>query len=106
MLSGIHKKRFYNGKKVLRSGFVNFDNSPRKGKKALVIRGGNPEKFSHYMSELVKSRERDFDDSFLVINAWNEWAEGAMLEPTEKEGFQYLEAVKRISDMPDGIQEM
>ncbi len=70
-----------------------------------MIRGGNPEKFSHYMSELVKSR-RDFDDSFLVINAWNEWAEGAMLEPTEKEGFQYLEAVKRISDMPDGIQEM
>lgn len=101
----IHKKRSYNGKKVLRSGFVNFDNSPRKGKKALVMRGGSPEKFYHYMSELVKYRERDFDDSFLVINAWNEWAEGAMLEPTEKEGFQYLEAVKKIADMLDGIQE-
>jgi hypothetical protein len=35
-------------------------------------------------------------EKFIFINAWNEWAEGAYLEPDEKDGFSRLEALKEV----------
>ncbi|MBR0148020.1 MAG: glycoside hydrolase family 99-like domain-containing protein [Lachnospiraceae bacterium] len=32
----------------------------------------------------------------IIINAMNEWGEGAMLEPDEAEGYGYLEAVAEV----------
>lgn len=89
----IHKKHDY-GKKIYRSCFVNFDNSPRKGKKALIMKGSTPEKFGRYLQELIDDNSRNYDDDYLMINAWNEWAEGAMLEPTEQNKFRYLETIR------------
>ena len=34
------------------------------------------------------------EENFIFINAWNEWAEGAHLEPCIKFGHGYLEALK------------
>ena len=89
----LNNKRQY-GKKIWRSAFVNFDNSPRKGKKALIIRGASPLKFEQYLEKLIKKVDRDYDNDFIIINAWNEWAEGAVLEPSENVGYGYLNALK------------
>ena len=35
-------------------------------------------------------------ETFLFINAWNEWAEGNHLKPCQKWGTQYLEMTKEI----------
>ena len=69
-----------------------WDNTPRRGYKGLVYTGASAEKFG---DALCKLKSRISDDSFVFINAWNEWGEGAMLEPDKAEGYAYLEAVAR-----------
>ncbi len=40
------------------------------------------------------------DRQFILINAWNEWAEGAHLEPDSRFGYSYLNSVGRaLSDI-------
>lgn len=73
--------------------FVRYDDTPRRGKNGGVIVGETPEKFEKYFSLYYKTCcEKDFD--FLLITAWNEWGEGAYLEPDERDEYSYLEALK------------
>ena len=46
------------------------------------------------MKQLVDRAERE-KKPMLFINAWNEWGEGAFLEPDEQYGYQKLEAIKK-----------
>ena len=71
-----------------------WDNTPRRDYKGLIYTGAEPhyfEKILRSLSDKVSGRSEDF----VFINAWNEWGEGAMLEPTESGGYAWLEAVKR-----------
>lgn len=90
----LKKKAIYNGKKIVLGGFPCWDNSPRKGKNSRVIRGASPEKFGNYLKQLCKIERQDSTE-ILLLNAWNEWGEGAILEPTELNGFGYLEALSK-----------
>lgn len=91
----INNKHKYS-KPLYRGAFVNFDNSPRKGKKALIMTNASPKTFKKYLLKLINEPKREYDDEYLVINAWNEWCEGAVLEPTKKNGYGYLEAIKDV----------
>ena len=57
--------------------------------------GASPEKFGWYLAKQIKRSIHLYHSEFLFINAWNEWAEGAYLEPDKRYGYQYLEAVKQ-----------
>lgn len=81
------------GKKEFLGAFVDWDNTPRKGKNGLVIRGATPEKFRYYLG-LQMERARRLQSDFLFINAWNEWGEGTYLEPDESFKYEYLESIK------------
>jgi len=72
-----------------------WDNTPRRGYKGLVYMGASPEKFEKALRAIKKKIEGREND-FVYINAWNEWGEGAMLEPDTAERFGYLEAVKKV----------
>ena len=68
-----------------------WDNTPRRGCKGLIYTGASAEKFGQTLNKL---RSKIPDDRFVFINAWNEWGEGAMLEPDKHEGYAYLDALK------------
>lgn len=76
------------------SAFVDFDDSPRRGINGRIMKGATPEKFEKYFEELLKvSKEQNRE--YVFLTAWNEWGEGAYLEPDELNGSAYLEAVER-----------
>lgn len=81
--------------KTFFGGLVNSDGTPRHGKNVTVVKDFSLEKFRMYLYQLMK-KNRLAGNEFTFINAWNEWGEGAYLEPDEEYGFQYLEAVRDV----------
>ncbi|HUR24800.1 MAG TPA: glycoside hydrolase family 99-like domain-containing protein [Candidatus Thermoplasmatota archaeon] len=70
-----------------------WDNTARRGGNAWVFRGATPAVFGQWLRKaMAATRQAMPEDRRLVfINAWNEWAEGAYLEPDHKFGYAYLQ---------------
>lgn len=73
-------------------GFIGYDDTPRRGEKGIVVNHVSPELFKHYFKKLLMKSEF-YKKEFVFLNAWNEWGEGMHLEPDEKFGTAYLEAL-------------
>jgi hypothetical protein len=75
--------------------FVDWDNTARYRNRARIFRGVSPERFAHWFKRLVEvTAQRPAPEHLIFFNAWNEWAEGAYLEPDARYGYRYLEAVR------------
>ena len=75
--------------------FVDWDNTARYVNRARIFRGASPERFAYWFKQLVAvTAKRPAPEKIIFINAWNEWAEGAYLEPDERYGLTYLEALR------------
>ena len=77
--------------------FCDWDNSPRKSYNSIIMQGATVQKFNVYFKRLLR-KAQTIGSPMIVINAWNEWAEGAYLEPDEKNGYAYLEAIKEAKE--------
>ena len=80
-------------KKMYFGAFVNYDDSPRRGKKGKAIVGGTPQLFEKYLKALLEVSEKK-KKAYVFLTAWNEWGEGAHLEPDKVNSFAYLEALQ------------
>lgn len=80
--------------KCIPGAFVDWDNTPRRHDKGSVFVGASPEKFQKYMTEQIRRAKDVYHKDMLFLFAWNEWAEGGYMEPDEKYGYGYLEALK------------
>jgi lipopolysaccharide biosynthesis protein len=82
--------------RMYRTALPGWDNTARrKDGKGLVITGGTPKMFSEWITALLREEmaRRNEPLRMICFNAWNEWAEGAYLEPDSYYGYAYLNAL-------------
>ena len=73
-----------------------WDNTARRRSGAFVLNNSTPERYKHWLTETLRRFSPPLPaENLIFINAWNEWAEGNHLEPDEKWGRSYLEAMRR-----------
>jgi hypothetical protein len=77
---------------------IGWDTSPRfRAPCSNVIVGESPEVFADYLWQAKACIDQEgIRPRLITVNAWNEWAEGSYLEPDQKFGLGYLEAVKSV----------
>lgn len=89
---------------IFKTCFPGWDNTPRKlysNGHCFLLR---PEYFKQWLKDnIIWTREHhDSNEQIVYINAWNEWAEGAVLEPNTFQGYQNLQIVKEVlEDLQD-----
>ena len=76
--------------------FPAWDNTARKGDHGWVVHNSTPAAYEEWLRTAVeRGRKLPKGERIVFLNAWNEWAEGAHLEPDRKDGRAYLEATRR-----------
>jgi lipopolysaccharide biosynthesis protein len=69
-----------------------WDNTARRPRDGTVFVGSTPERYRHWLTNALARATALGPDAFVAVNAWNEWGEGAYLEPDRRHGRAYLEA--------------
>ena len=72
-----------------------WDNEARRPGRGTVFAHSSPAPYRRVARErraAIPSGTFGIDRPLVFINAWNEWAEGAHLEPDRRHGYAYLQA--------------
>ena len=83
--------------KLFRGVCPSWDNTARRKNKATILLHSTPLGYQEWLKNAVDEtcgRITNPDERLIFVNAWNEWAEGAHLEPDQHYGYAYLEATR------------
>jgi glycosyltransferase involved in cell wall biosynthesis len=82
---------------LIKTAFPGWDNDPRREGQGMVVHGATPMAFESWLRKLIDRACASpfFGQPIVCINAWNEWAEGAYLEPDTHFGAAFLNAAGR-----------
>ncbi|MEM7790847.1 MAG: glycoside hydrolase family 99-like domain-containing protein, partial [Verrucomicrobiota bacterium] len=97
-IAGIGVSKREESYRLIRGLTPSWDNTARRPIDGAVFVHSSPSTYKRWLEKVVsdlKNSELDPDQRIVFINAWNEWAEGAYLEPDESKGYAYLEATRR-----------
>ncbi|MGC9270947.1 glycoside hydrolase family 99-like domain-containing protein [Acidiphilium sp.] len=85
---------------LIRTIVPGWDNDARReGKGGVILQDATPDAYQTWLASLIdRARRRPvFGEAIVCINAWNEWAEGAYLEPDLHFGGAFLNATGRAA---------
>jgi hypothetical protein len=73
-----------------------WDNTARRQDNSFAFEHATPGAFQAWAEHIIDQTRtlRSGDERIVFVNAWNEWAEGAYLEPDRRYGHTFLEALK------------
>lgn len=91
---------------LFRSVCPGWDNTARRKNKGIVFVNNTPALYRRWLDNAIDDtleHARTPGERIVFVNAWNEWAEGAHLEPDERNGYAYLQATRNalIEMRPD-----
>jgi lipopolysaccharide biosynthesis protein len=69
-----------------------WDNSARRTREAYIFLNSKPAVYRDWLLHALQVARNNAPESLLFVNAWNEWGEGAHLEPCQQFGRAFLEA--------------
>lgn len=90
---------------MVRGVFPAWDNEARKPGRGYTYARSTPALYREWLDASVEFARKHpvGGESLVFINAWNEWAEGAYLEPDRRHGYAYLQATRdALSPAADG----
>lgn len=91
-----HQKQILTrNKKSFIGCFTDWDNSPRKGRRGIIMTESSPEFFKVMFNEIY-GLAKEINVKAICIFAWNEWGEGGYLEPDTRYNTKYLEALMDV----------
>lgn len=73
-----------------------WDNTARRGRNAHIYFGSSPDLYQTWLRSAISYalQHNNSNARLVFVNAWNEWAEGAHLEPDQLYGHEYLKATR------------
>lgn len=93
--STLLRKKYVRSANYFYSMVVDWDNTARKQKRGWIMKNSSPSLFAKYFKRVYLNSIKE-NKPFIFIFAWNEWGEGAYLEPDTRNQYGYLEKIKEI----------
>ncbi|OYX27214.1 MAG: hypothetical protein B7Z10_00890 [Rhodobacterales bacterium 32-66-7] len=82
---------------LIRTVVPGWDNEARRPGRGTILYGSTPAKFGAWAGDMIRYAAENpvHGETIICVNAWNEWAESAVLEPDVHFGAAYLNELSR-----------
>lgn len=100
-MAEIYSRQEAKGYPLFKTVCPGWDNEARKPGRGHIFHGSTPENYGRWFRSACDQTARTIANNpahpgLVFVNAWNEWGEGAHLEPCRRYGFAYLDQTARV----------